>query len=58
MDLEEFGPSERFGSQPASSRSKFEDFQDSGRIFKEKSRIFKVLEGFPKDLRAAGIDFY
>ena len=36
----------------------FEDFQDSGKIFKGKSRIFKILEGFPKDPRASGIDFY
>ena len=36
----------------------FEDFQDSGRISVGKSRIFNVLEGFGKDLRAAGIDFY
>ena len=34
------------------------DFQDSGRILEEKSRIFMILGGFPNDPRAVGFDFY
>ena len=61
VNLEEFGPSERFGSQPASSRSRFarswEEFRGFSRFWKDFQRKIKDFQGFwriPKGSESRG----